>query len=451
MTVTNKNETLLLFLGDLFVFFLSLWLMLLFRFNDVPSRDIFVDHILAFSIIFILWFFVFFIAGLYEKHTLILKSKIPTIIFNAQIVNSAIAIAFFYAIPFFGISPKTNLLIYVVISFLLILYWRIKGISFFLNHTREQAILIGDGDEVRELKEEVNNNPRYGLNFVSSFGTADVSQPDFQSRITDEVRNGRVQIIAAHFKDQKIEPFLPSFYDMIFSKIRFVDMQKVYEDIFDRVPMSLIRHNWFLENISATTNKTYDFLKRSMDIGVSLLFGVVSLVFYPFVFVAIKLEDGGPIFITQERVGKNNKVVKIWKFRSMTSNDQGQYEGDVAKTNKITKVGAYIRKLRIDELPQLWNVLRGDLSLIGPRPELPALVAHYEKEIPYYNVRHLIKPGLSGWAQLYQRVPPKGMVALDQTKSKLSYDLYYLKNRSVMLDLKIALKTIKTLVSTNGI
>jgi exopolysaccharide biosynthesis polyprenyl glycosylphosphotransferase len=451
MTVTNKNETLLLFLGDLFVFFLSLWLMLLFRFNDVPSRGIFVDHILAFSIIFVLWFFVFFIAGLYEKHTLILKSKIPTIILNAQIVNSAIAITFFYAVPFFGISPKTNLLIYVVISFLLILYWRIKGISFFLNHAREQAILIGDGDEVRELKEEVNNNPRYGLNFVSSFGTDDVSQPDFQKRITDEVRSGRVQIIAAHFKDQKIEPFLPSFYDMIFSKIRFVDMQKVYEDIFDRVPMSLIRHNWFLENISVSTNKTYDFLKRSMDIVVSLVFGMVSLVFYPFVFIAIKLEDKGPIFITQERVGKNNRVVKIWKFRSMTSNDQGQYEGDVAKTNKITKVGAYIRKLRIDELPQLWNVLRGDLSLIGPRPELPALVAYYEKEIPYYNVRHLIKPGLSGWAQLYQRVPPKGMVALDQTKSKLSYDLYYLKNRSVMLDLKIALKTIKTLVSTNGI
>jgi lipopolysaccharide/colanic/teichoic acid biosynthesis glycosyltransferase len=135
----------------------------------------------------------------------------------------------------------------------------------------------------------------------------------------------------------------------------------------------------------------------------------------------------------------------------MTTNDQGEYDGATAQKNRVTKVGAFLRKTRIDELPQLWNVLRGDLSLIGPRPELPALAAVYEKEIPYYNVRHLIKPGLSGWAQLYQRVPPKGAVATNETKSKLSYDLYYLKNRSMMLDFKIALKTIKTLVSRNGI
>ena len=119
---------------------------------------------------------------------------------------------------------------------------------------------------------------------------------------------------------------------------------------------------------------------------------------------------------------------------------------------KITPVGLFLRKTRIDELPQLINVLRGDISLIGPRPELPDLARVYERDIPFYNTRHLITPGLSGWAQLYQKEPPKfKMVGYDATKTKLSYDLYYIKNRSAFLDIKITLKTIKTLLSRSGV
>ena len=117
---------------------------------------------------------------------------------------------------------------------------------------------------------------------------------------------------------------------------------------------------------------------------------------------------------------------------------------------KITKVGAFLRKTRIDELPQFWSLLNGDLSLIGPRPETPKLVKAYEAEIPYYNIRHLIKPGLSGWAQIYQEQPPKYGVDFNNTKDKLSYDLYYVKNRSTLLDLTIILKTLKELFSTKG-
>ena len=114
-------------------------------------------------------------------------------------------------------------------------------------------------------------------------------------------------------------------------------------------------------------------------------------------------------------------------------------------------MGKFLRKTRLDELPQAWNVIRGDLSLIGPRPEMPLFVDLYEKEIPYYNIRHIIKPGLSGWAQVCQNNPPKGSVNFYDTKTKLSYDLYYIKNRSLMLDLKIALKTIKALLSRSGV
>jgi lipopolysaccharide/colanic/teichoic acid biosynthesis glycosyltransferase len=163
----------------------------------------------------------------------------------------------------------------------------------------------------------------------------------------------------------------------------------------------------------------------------------------------IKIEDGGKVFIRQERVGQGGRLINILKFRTMSIDDGG--EGDLVREKHITRIGNLLRKTRIDELPQLINVLKGDLSLIGPRPELPNLVRLYEKDISFYNVRHLIKPGLSGWAQLYQKDPPKFGTDYNQTKVKLSYDLFYIKNRSFILDIKIALKTVKVLLSKSGV
>jgi len=449
MAVTNKNEALLLFLGDVFFFVLALWLTLLIRFQEIPDVDIFIDHLVPFSLIFVLWFVVFFISGLYEKHTLILKSRIPTMIFNSQLVNSGIAAAFFYLIPAFGIAPKTNLVVYILISFGLLLFWRIRGIAIIsTHHNRENAILIGSGEEADELKEEVNNNSRYGIHFVSSIDPKNFEGADLQKELSSRILEDNIKIIAADFKNQRIEPIVSNLYDLIFDRVRFVDMYKIYEDIFDRIPMSLLRYNWFIENISGTTNKTNDFFKRVIDIVVSIIVGILSLVLYPFIIVAIWLDDRRQIFFTQDRVGKNNKVFKAYKFRSMEVHSD---PGGIAKDPRVTRVGEFLRKTRLDELPQIWNVLKGDVSLIGPRPEIPNLVEVYEKEIPYYNSRHLIKPGLSGWAQLYQRTPPKWAAVLDATKLKLSYDLYYLKNRSLMLDLKIILKTIKTVLSRSGV
>jgi lipopolysaccharide/colanic/teichoic acid biosynthesis glycosyltransferase len=214
--------------------------------------------------------------------------------------------------------------------------------------------------------------------------------------------------------------------------------------------LSVVTHTWFLENVSLRPKRVYDIFKRGMDIIISAMLFIISLPFYVLVFILIKLEDRGPLFIVQERIGKNDEVIKILKFRSMTTNDQGEYSSEKAQTNKVTRVGLFLRQSRIDELPQLWNVLKGDVSLIGPRPELPALVKLYEKEISYYNTRHLIKPGLSGWAQIYAR-HGHGQIATEETKEKLSYDLFYVKNRSLVLDITIALKTIRTLLSRSGI
>ena len=450
MTTSNKKEALLLFVGDLCAFLLALWITLFVRYSAIPSGQLLYDHLVPFSILFVLWFFVFFIAGLYEKHTLILKGKIPAIIFYSQLLNSGIAVLFFYLIPFFGIAPKTNLVIYLVLSFLFVLVWRIYGSALLSVRNKQKAIIIGSGEEMHELKEEVNNNSRYDLNFVSSIDLDKTENLDFQEEILKRIYSEGIQVVAIDLRNEKVEPMLPNLYNLSFSKVRFIDMYKIYEDIFDRVPLSLLKDSWFLENISTSPRKMYDTLKRAMDIVIATpLFLITAAIFYPLVYLAIKLDDGGPLLIVQNRVGKNNAPIRIIKFRTMTTNDHG-HQGAV-QHNKDTSIGKFLRKTRIDELPQLWNVMRGDISLIGPRPELPALVEVYEKEIQYYNVRHLIKPGLSGWAQLYHKVPPKRVADLNKTKVKLSYDLFYLKNRSFTLDVKIALKTVKDLLSRRGI
>lgn len=449
MIVPNRFEKSLLLLGDIVALFAALWCMLLVRYGSLSS-EFFQLHIAPFSILFLVWLLVFFIAGLYEKHTVILKSRLPVLLSSTLAVNTVLAVAFFYFVPYFGITPKTNLFIYLAFAFILMLLWRIYGVPVLGSRRKQAALLIGSGVEMRELREEVNNNSRYSIGFVSSVDLDSMDKLDFQTEVLDVVYSQGIQIVAIDLNNEKVSPILPHLYNLIYSKVRFIDMYKVYEDIFDRVPLSLLRYNWFLENISLAPKFTYDFLKRLMDIVLSIPLLIIPLIVYPFAYIAMKLEDGGEVFSHQMRVGKNSKPIKLIKFRTMTvSNDGGEWSTKTYE-NKVTKVGAFLRKTRLDEFPQLWNVLKGDLSLIGPRPEFSAAVKEYEKEIPYYNVRYLIKPGLSGWAQIYGEHPHHG-TNMTKTKNKLSYDLYYIKNRSFLVDLKIALHTIRELVSRKGI
>ncbi|OHA80314.1 MAG: hypothetical protein A2V96_00960 [Candidatus Yonathbacteria bacterium RBG_16_43_6] len=288
----------------------------------------------------------------------------------------------------------------------------------------------------------------YNLRFVSSVDLTQIDGIDFKKEIIDRIYSEKISSIVIDLHNEKAEKILPTLYNLIFARVRFYDMHEVYEEVFARIPLSIVRHSWFLENISSSAHAGYDFLKRGLDIISALFGGALSLLFYPFVYLAIKLDDGGPLFITQERVGKDSKTIKLYKFRSMSRNET---ELSSQRENRVTRVGNILRKTRIDELPQLWNVLRGDLSLIGPRPELPSGVAVYEKEIPYYNIRHLVKPGLSGWAQLYHERHPHHGVDTEETRNKLSYDLYYIKNRSLVLDVVILLKTIKLVLSRKGV
>jgi len=228
-----------------------------------------------------------------------------------------------------------------------------------------------------------------------------------------------------------------------------IGLPELYESLSGRVALSSVDEASLVESLSSRAHPWYDRLKRAMDILIALPLFLLSLLVYPFVALALKLQDGGDVIISMPRVGEGGRIIQMHKFRSMTGNDAGKW-GEGGTTLRVTPVGKFLRISRLDEVPQLWGVLKGDFSLIGPRPEFPDVVAQYEKEIPYYGLRHLIKPGLSGWAQLYGRHAHHG-IGLEETRDKLACDLYYLKHRSLALDLTIALKTIKKLLTRSGV
>lgn len=443
MITGQKKERIILFLGDIIFFLAALWVTLALRYFKVPSSDVLYAHLTPFLFLFAVWVIVFFIAGLYDKHTVIFKKKLPSIILKVQIINIILAAVFFFFIPYFGITPKTNLFIYLFISFIFIVAWRLYLFPLFRNKNRQNALLIASGAEMLELKEEINNNARYNFYFSSSLDLNTIDNKELEKYLYEHVKANNISIIVVDTSNEKVSSVIPLLYQLTFiqSHFKFLDFQKTYENIFNRVPLSLVKYNWFLDNVSWLPKITHDLTKRFIDIVFSIVFGIPSLLVYPLVIAAIKFGDKGPVFVIQERVGRDNRPIYIYKFRSMS----------IYEKEKVTRVGNILRKTRIDELPQLLNVLKGDLSLIGPRPEMSHLAKLYEKEIPYYNIRHFIQPGLSGWAQIHHIKPPKFGVGYEETKEKLSYDIYYIKNRSLLLDFYIGLKTIKILFSRTGL
>lgn len=321
--------------------------------------------------------------------------------------------------------------------------WRMTVLYQSGSKKTQKALMIADAPEADDLLKEINNNSRYNITFVESIKPSTDSQG-----IIDFIKNKNITLVVVDSGHPALISVMPVLYSLAISGISFIDVSKMYEEVFDCIPLSMVRQSWFIEHMSTTSSQSmYDVAKRLVDVVFALVAGIISLIFYPFTILAIKLDDHGVVFSYQKRVGQFNKIVNIAKFRTMTvANDDGKWG---SSENKVTRVGSFLRKTRIDELPQLWNVLRGDVSLIGPRPEFPEPVKKYSEEIPYYNFRHSIKPGLSGWAQIYGEHAHHG-IGLAETANKLSYDLYYIKHRSFLLDIKILLRTIKTLITFVG-
>lgn len=449
MTLLPRRDHLLLLLGDVVVFALSLWLALFFRNFAIPEAAFVQLHILPFTILFAAWIVIFFLAGLYGRQARLFRSRLLSTILSTQVINIVIAALFFFFLPVFAIAPKTVLILYLVISAPLILLWR-----FFFPRVRRmrrlKGVLLASGPDARRLAEEVASDARYPFSFEYVVDTTMTPPHEVIQHACRVAEEDDIEFLVVDISDEALQAALPILYDAAFHKRRFamVNMMDLYQEVFERVPLSLVRYEWVLANSNAPY--AYDALKRLIDIFSALILGAASLIIYPFVMLAIKMDDGGDIFIKQERVGKFQKTISMYKFRSMSGNDGGNYD-EKGKTNLfVTRVGAVIRRLRIDELPQLWSVLKGDLSIVGPRPEFPTLAEHYNARIPYYNARYLVTPGLTGWAQILHDRHPHHGTDVTETKEKLSYDLYYFLHRSLLLDIYILLQTIRIVLTAKG-
>jgi len=237
-------------------------------------------------------------------------------------------------------------------------------------------------------------------------------------------------------------------FESIDLKINYFNLTDFYEKITGKIPVTSLERNWFLENLSQKNNQWFLLIKRIYDIFFASCFGLISLIFLPIVALCIKIESKGPLVYKQKRIGLGGKEFYAYKLRSMVQNaEKDGAQWAQKKDRRVTKVGRFIRKTRLDEIPQFFNIIKGEMSFVGPRPERPEFVTTLKKEIPFYNERHLIKPGLTGWAQINF---PYGASVAD-AKEKLQYDLFYVKNQSIALDISIILKTINTVLNlTSG-
>ena len=450
MNIFTKGSTLLLLLGDVFVFLGALILMLAIRYGVPPPQSMVDEHLTPFLILFCVWVLVFLITGLYDRRLFLARKQLPMKVLRVQIFNMLFAGVFFFSIPF-GIAPKTNLAIYLGISTVLIIIWRLFIFPRLTDEKSMNLLIVGDSEEAKAIARVFVSNP-YFKN-VSAFALASSDMHDakeMKESLLLFVKQKGVDMIVADMRDPYTKGLAKDFYKLVFEKesIQFYDLASMYEELHHRILPSLIGEEWILQNVrGGSPHYAYDFLKRTIDIVGAIALLIPCAVVFPLIILAIKLQDGGAIFYHAQRRGQFNKPIRILKFRTMTGMDDGITTTDTKFV--VTSVGKFLRKTRLDELPQLVNVLKGDLSFIGPRPEMPSLADVYADEIPYFNLRHLIKPGLSGWAQLYGK-HGHGEVAIEETRDKLSYDLYYLKHRSIFLDIEIALKTINTLLMRSG-
>ena len=450
MRILSKKAYLVLLLGDISILYLSVWVTLTLRHLAIPEVESAVVHLTSFSFLFIAWFVVYFMAGLYGRYTVLFRRQLPNIIFAAQAINVGIAALFFFLIPFFEITPKTILFIYLFVSTLLLYFWRVHVYPHVLVRREIGAVLVGTGKELTELAEEVNRDPLYPLEFRAIVHPELSSGDRTERTIHDLIERRNVSAIVADMGNRSLDALLRFIYDITFIErsAEFIDVRRLYQEIFQKIPLTLIDDRWLLRYVALSDHFVYAVLKRIVDIALAFVLGVLSLFVYPFIMLAMYLEDGRPFFVRQERIGQGGRPIIITKFRSMTGSDTGQ--AVLASEFTVTKVGAFLRRTRFDELPQLWAVLTGSLSFVGPRPELPALVTAYRKNIPHYNLRHLVKPGLSGWAQIMHDGHPHHGVDADATSEKLAYDLHYVKERGLWLDISIMALTLKTLLTKRG-
>ena len=363
----------------------------------------------------------------------------------------------FYAVPQVMIGRGVSF-ISLPLALLLMVAWRV-AIHWVLGHPElgERILIVGSGPFAIEIARETLGRPDAGFRVV---GFVD-NDPALvgQSLINPKVI-GLTSELGSLVKSENIDRIVVAIGDRrgqfptqellrlsLSGDVSIEESASFYERLTGRVLLDMIRPSWLIFSSRGQRVRTSEVARAIMHRTIALVGAMISLPIAIATAILIKIDSRGPVLYKQERVGKNGRVFTLMKFRSMRID--AEKDGPVWAKNedeRMTRVGRIIRKIRVDEVPQFWNILRGDMNFVGPRPERPHFVAQLANEIPFYEQRHLISPGLTGWAQIKY---PYG-ASIEDAKQKLQYDLYYIKNQNLTLDATILFETIKTILFGRG-
>jgi exopolysaccharide biosynthesis polyprenyl glycosylphosphotransferase len=423
----------ILILPTVVFFYAALFLSIAIRYPEGLSHQKLLIHLKAFTIIQIFWMLVFFSHQLFDLAVLRRYTTIFFSLLSAHLVGLVVAIVYFYFQPNLILTPRRFFLLDIGISFALILAWYLLVKVLFKAGRLEKIYLFSFDHELAELEEEIKKHDFLGFRVQGHLNEQDLNRLPIDQKIS---------IILPPNLPSKPE-VLNKFYELRKRGIIFYNYDSFYENLLRRVYLSHLNENWFLENIDYRKKPLYQFFKRLLDILFGIAGAVVFIVTFPFIALLVKLTSQGQIFFIQNRVGKFGQPFKVYKYRSMTLGAGDTWTKD--NDPRITVFGKFLRRGRLDELPQFINLLIGDMSLVGPRPEQANIVKNLKDQIPFYEERHMVKPGITGWGQLNIYASN-----FQESRLKQEYDLFYIKNRSALFDLEIILKTLYFIINGSG-
>lgn len=440
--IRNKIKKMVLLLSDLLSAYLALIITLAIRYDTHLIKEKMASHLPKFIFVFITWILALYINNLYNLNIknwskVFLKNLISAFFFSAFL-----SIIYFYLTTDNQITPKTNLLLFFLIASTLLVIWR-QLFSLIVKNiiSQENLAIIGLNEKTNTLLSELKKNTGLGYGSVLIFKNIDELK-----FLTEKIKEKNIKniIICDNFNNEDL--LQKTLFKCLDLELSFFSYSDFYEHLSGKIPLEAINNSWFLENIKEAEKNYFNYIKNVFDFTISIAILILTLPFWPLIALIIKLESNGPVFIKQNRLGKNEKEFRIIKFRTMRELDNNQKPTE-EKDKRITSFGSFLRKTRIDEIPQVLNIIKGEMSFIGPRPERPEIASELEKNVPFYKTRLIIKPGISGWDQVSGEYhsPSK-----EDTIKKLQNDLFYIKNRSLYLDLVIILKTISTTISAKG-
>lgn len=452
----------MLWLGDMAVCaiagVLALWLWSFTRNKSLGTILIEDGHLMV--LMSLAWLL---LAWVLELYALPIAADLRTVL--SRLFGVAGVILLGYLVIFFAVAPHNQLIRLPLVYFLILVtllagLWRWAVIALLRRGVlRQRALIVGAGQSgqtiARLLRGQIN--PEFEvLGFIDDDEAKQGSNIDGLAVLgrSDELlsvacRVGADTIIYA-ITHQLSGSMFRTLLDCQAAGLAVVRMPTLYEALTGRVPVEHVRSEWLLpgEIEGGQTSLFYRLVLRLMDLAFALVAGVVLIILGPLIALLIKLDSPGPVFYRQVRSGRGGVPFELIKFRSMRADAEAVTGARWATENdpRITRVGRWLRRTRLDELPQVLNILRGDIHLIGPRPERPEFIAQLEKEIPFYRARLAVKPGLTGWAQVKYRYGS----TVEDARIKLEYDLYYIKHRSLGLDLQILVQTIGVMLALKG-